>query len=83
MRARQPAERAAKRKGPRKHKHDAALVVCVCETLYVRSRPAAPAAVARVAAYSADSRLRSTMSFSSFGEARRSASGAKAAAFNP
>src|SRR6185503_20552068 len=32
-RARQSAERAAKRKGPRKYKHDAALVVCVCETL--------------------------------------------------
>jgi len=49
------------------------------EDAKITTRFAGPVAVS--SAYSAVSRLRSTPSFSSFGEARRSASGAKAAAF--
>ena len=63
-RARSPAERAAKRQGPRQHKHVAALGFALARPLTFRSRPAAPAAVARVtSACFAGSRLRSTMSF--------------------
>jgi len=63
-RARSPAERAAKRQGPRQHKHVAALGFALARPLTFRSRPAPPAAVARVtSACSAGSAFQPLSSF--------------------